>query len=167
MPDDFDPKKGTVSRAVAVCPVCGGVVEAKLTRQLFQEGRAGERMLAVVTHKSGVSGKRYRIAIGADLELFQSVEEIFSEKRNKLTMMWGLNPVPDEVLPLMSGVFNVPIYGMQTWGALFNTRQQLALITFVEKVKEAYHKMVVAGFDVEYARAVASYLALALVLCHI
>ncbi|HRV03138.1 MAG TPA: DUF1156 domain-containing protein, partial [Mesotoga sp.] len=28
MPDDFDPDKGTVSRAVAVCPVCGSAVEA-------------------------------------------------------------------------------------------------------------------------------------------
>ena len=29
MPNGFDPSKGTVSRAVAVCPVCGGVVETK------------------------------------------------------------------------------------------------------------------------------------------
>ncbi len=29
MPADFDPGNGTVSRAVAVCPVCGSAVEAK------------------------------------------------------------------------------------------------------------------------------------------
>ena len=60
MPDGFDPTKGTVSRAVVVCPVCGGTVEAELTRKLFQEGKAGERMAAVVTHKPGTTGKRYR-----------------------------------------------------------------------------------------------------------
>ena len=54
MPDGFDPTKGTISRAVAVCPVCGGTVEANLTRKLFREGKAGERMVAVVSHTSRV-----------------------------------------------------------------------------------------------------------------
>ena len=66
MPDDFDPTKGTVSRAVVVCPLCGGTVEAKLTRQLFQEGKAGQRMVAVVTHTPGTTGKRYRVAMEED-----------------------------------------------------------------------------------------------------
>ena len=43
IPDNFNPSAGTVSRAVAVCSVCGGTVEANLTRQLFQERKAGER----------------------------------------------------------------------------------------------------------------------------
>ena len=51
-------------------------------------------------------------------------------------------------------------YGTNTWGDLFNARQKLALITFVEKVKEAYQKMVEEGTDTEYAKAVVSYLAL-------
>lgn len=42
MADGFDPSNGTVSRAVAVCPVCDSAVEAKLTRRLFQDGKAGE-----------------------------------------------------------------------------------------------------------------------------
>ena len=71
MPDDFDPTNGTVSRAVAVCPVCGRTVEAKLTRKLFQDGSAGQRMVAVVTHKPGTTGKRYRVATDADLAVFQ------------------------------------------------------------------------------------------------
>ena len=80
MPDGFDPTKGTVSRAVAICPICGGTVEAKLTRKLFQEGKAGERMVAVVTHKPGTRGKRYRVATEADLTLFQEAEAYFAEK---------------------------------------------------------------------------------------
>ncbi len=47
-PAGFDPAQSTVARAVATCPVCGGVVEAKTTRRLFQEGQAGQRMVAVV-----------------------------------------------------------------------------------------------------------------------
>ena len=162
MPEGFDPTKGTVSRAVAVCPVCGGTVEAKLTRQLFQEGKAGERMIGVVTRTPGTTGKRYRVATEADLAIFRKAKAYLVEKRKRLMAVMGGNPVPDEDLPLMSGVFNVPIYGMNNWGTLFNARQKLALITFAEKVKMAYQKMVEEGYDGEYATAVVSYLALGL-----
>ena len=77
-------------------------------------------------------------------------------------MAWGMSAVPDEELPLMSGVFNVPLYGINTWGDLFNARQKMALITFAEKVKAVYQKLVAEDVDVEYARAVVSYLALIL-----
>ena len=162
MPNDFDPTKGTISRAVAVCHVCSGPVEAKLTRQLFQDGSVGERMVAVVTHTPGTTGKRYRVATDADLALFWEAEVYLAEKREKLTLEWGMDAVPDEELPLMSGVFNVPIYGMHTWGSLFNARQKLALITFVEKIKAAYQKMVAEDNDGEYAKVAVSYLALGL-----
>ena len=74
IPQGFDPTKGSVSRAVAVCPPCKGMVEAKLTKQLFQRGKAGERMVAVVMHAPGVRGKRYRVATKKDLEIFEAIE---------------------------------------------------------------------------------------------
>jgi len=43
MPKGFDPSKGTVSRAIATCPVCGYTVDDKTTRKLFQEGKSGPR----------------------------------------------------------------------------------------------------------------------------
>ena len=73
-----------------------------------------------------------------------------------------ITPVPDEKIPLMSGTFNVPIYGMTKWGDLFNSRQKLALITFTEKVRLSYKKMIEEGYNEEYAKAVVSYLALTL-----
>ena len=165
MPDGFDPTKGTVSRAVAVCPLCGGTVEAKLTQKLFQEGKAGERLVAVVMHTPGITGKRYRVATDADLAIFESTGAYLAEKCETIMLEWGMNPIPDEELPLMSGVFNVPIYGMHTWGDLFNARQKLALITFAEKVRTAHQRMVVEGVDGEYAKAVVSYLALCVSRC--
>lgn len=165
MPDDFDPTKGIVSRAVAVCPLCGGTVEAKLTQKLFQEGKAGDRLVAVVMYKPGTTGKRYRVATDADLAIFDSTNTYLAEKCETLMLEWGMNPIPDEELPLMSGVFNVPIYGIHTWGDLFNSRQKLALITFAAKVKAAYQKMVAENVDREYAKAVVSYLALCISRC--
>ena len=161
MPDDFDPAKGTVSRAVVVCPVCGGTVEAKLTRQLFQDGNAGERMVAVVTYKLGATGKRYRVATDVDRAIYQSAEACLAKKREKLTLEWGVDAVPDELIPRpCHDVDRPPMYGMDTWGDIFNTRQKLALITFVEKVKAVYQKLLAEEVDREYAKAVVSYLGL-------
>lgn len=100
MPEDFNPENGTVSRAFAVCPVCGSVVDDKTTRRLFQEGKAGQRMVAVVLHKEGETGKKYRVATDDDLEAYKKAEEyLIKEKREKLMMEWGIDPVPDEPLP--------------------------------------------------------------------
>ena len=166
MPEGFDPTKGTISRAVVVCPLCGGTVEAKLTRQLFQEGKAGQRMVAVVTHKPGTIGKRYRVATDADLNVFQEAEAYLAEKRERLTLEWGMDPVPDESLPPKGTLgFRVQGYGILKWGDLFNARQKLALITFAETVKVVYKKMVAEGYDEEYAKAVVSYLALCISRC--
>lgn len=49
---------------------------------------------------------------------------------------------------------------MLKWGDLFNSRQKLALITFVEKVRKAHQRMLIEGIDEEYAKAVVSYLGL-------
>lgn len=160
---DFNPENGTVSRAVATCPVCGGMIDDKTTRRLFQEGKAGQGMVAVVTSKTGTNGKRYRIATTKDVQTFQEAEKYLKEKRQKLMTEWGMDPVPDEPTPEGKGsgaerAFSVRNYAMNTWGDLFNSRQKLALITFAEKVRQAYREMLAEGYDTEYARAVASYL---------
>ncbi|MCK4731377.1 MAG: DUF1156 domain-containing protein, partial [Methanophagales archaeon] len=162
---DFDPTKGTVKGAVARCLVCGSTVDANTTRKLFQEGKASQRMVAVVLHHPKKKGKTYRVATEKDLEIFYDAEKYLEEKRAKLMEEWGFDPVPDEPTPEGKGrgaerAFSVRNYGLNTWGDLFNSRQKLALITFLEKVQLAYKKMIKEGYDEEYAKAVVSYLAL-------
>jgi len=157
---DFDPGKGTVARAVVECPVCGSRIDADTTRRLFREGKSGQRMVAVVLHHPDRQGKTYRLATEEDLAAYRAAEAALEEKRRKLWEEWGMDPVPDEPLPLMSGVFNVPIYGLTRWGDLFNARQKLALITFADKVRNAHRRMLGEGLDPEFAKAVTTYLAL-------
>ena len=161
MPSGFKPENGTVSRAVATCPVCGHTVKADITRKLFQTGKSGQRMIAVVLHKPGTKGKRYRLATEKDMEIFREAEKYLEEKRQKLMEEWGIDPVPDEPLPPRGTLgFRIQPYGMKKWGDLFNPRQKLALITFTEKVRLAYQKMIEEGYEEEYAKAVAGYLGL-------
>jgi len=159
VPFNFEPEKGTVSRAIAVCPVCGGMVDDKQVRRLFQEGKAGQRMVAVVLSRP--QGKAYRLATEKDVEFYRKAEEYLEEKRKTLWEEWGIDPVPDEELPPENTLgFRVQRYGMIKWGDLFNSRQKLALITFTEKVRLAYQKMIEEGYDKDYAKGVVSYLGL-------
>jgi len=158
MPLGFNLSQGTVAKAVVICPVCGAVIDAKTTRRLFQEGKTGQRMVVIVLHNLKKQGKTYRIAKEEDFEVFRETEKCLKEKRTKLMGEWGFDPVPDEKIPLMSGVFNVPIYGMHKWSDLFNSRQKLALITFIEKIRFACEKMLEEGYDKEYSKAVGTYL---------
>ncbi len=138
MPSGFDPEDGTVARAVVTCPVCGGVVDDKTTRQLFHEGKSGQRTIAMVTSNHGTNGKKYRIAADKDVSTFKRAVEYLREKRTMLMAEWGIDPVPDEKIPFpCHDVDRPPMYGMRSWGELFNPRQQLALVTFVEKVRAA------------------------------
>jgi adenine-specific DNA methylase len=255
---DFDPETGTISRAKVQCPCCGAGLSDDEVRKQFQEGKAGQRMVAVVLHaenetdeeddeKNGeehgsflfqvdrrfseeldknvisdglreafrehkfslsrdarivesiskkldgrrawiivdteggkkyvayeiskkknehvlsvrIKGKHYRLATDKDSEIFKEAEKYLEEKRQKLMNEWGIDPVPNEPLtrvPVTFGVINVWVYGMTKWGDLFNSRQKLALITFVEKVRQAYKKMIEQGYDREYAKVVVSYL---------
>ena len=162
---DFDPSKGTISRAKVTCPVCGYTHSDEWLRQYFRDGKAGERMVAVILTKPGEKGKRYRIATEKDVKAFEDAKKYLEEKVPKLRKEWGIEPVPNEPVrrvPVSFGVINVWVYGMNKWGDLFNNRQKLALITFVEKVREAYKKMVERGYDEEYAKAVVTYLAITL-----
>ena len=160
-PDNFDPEKGTVSRAIARCLVCGSSVDDKTTRRLFQEGKAGQRLVAVVLHHPKNSGKIYRLATPEDLQTFHDAEQYLKIKRANLMQEWGFDPVPDEGMNTEDPTTLAGRgYGVKTWGELFNSRQKLALITFTEKVRLAYKEMIKQGYDEEYAKAVVSYLSL-------
>jgi len=160
-PSDLNPELGTVSRAVVTCPICQTSIDDKTTRRLFKEGKAGQRMIVVVLHNPKIKGKFYRLANEKDLEVFKEAEKYLEVKRKKLIDEWGIDPVPDEEMnqddpTTVAGRG----YGFKVWGDLFNSRQKLALITFVEKVRQSYKKMLEAGYGKEYVKAVVSYLGL-------
>lgn len=165
-PTNFDPDNGTVSGAIATCPVCGAVVDDDTTRRLFQEALSGQRLVAVVLHSKGRQGKTYRIATVDDEADFRRAAEALEAKRDTLRLEWGMDPVPDEPLssvrpsPNARGTSAVARYGIETWGQLFNLRQQLALITFASKVRQAHDRMIDEGADEGLAAAVVVYLAI-------
>ncbi|WXG40651.1 MAG: DUF1156 domain-containing protein [Candidatus Freyarchaeum deiterrae] len=162
---DFDPEIGTVSRAKVICPCCRGGLSDKEVRKQFVDRKAGQMMVAVVLHHSKRPGKIYRPCTENDIHVFREAEKYLQKKRKDLFDKWGFDPVPDEPTPEGKGsgaerAFSVRSYGLDTWGDLFNSRQKLALITFVEKVRNINKSIIEKGYEEEYAKVVASYLAL-------
>ena len=145
---------GTVSYAKATCPCCRTVLPPERVRSqlgarrggadvIFNEEGArigGARMMAVVTFRPGERGWRhYRLPTDADYAAVRKAQA----RVDRLLGEWeaegsqGLCPVPDEPLPLMSGTFNVPLYGINAWGDLFTARQKAALIGISTLVGES------------------------------
>ena len=168
MPTAFQPKKGSVSKAIATCLICGSSVDGKTMRKLSHTDQFGERMIAVVSHRPGKGGKSYRVADHRDESVFAKAEIFLEKKVEKLREEWGIEPVPDEPIeksrpsPNARGLSSITRYTIEKWSDLFNTRQKLVLITLIERIRQAHQLMLREGYDEEYAKAVVSYLAIAL-----
>ena len=80
-PQGFDSDKGTISRAVTTCPVCGSVSDADTTRRLFQEKKSGERIIVVVLLDKGRTRRMYRTPNQEDDLIYQRAKERLNHKR--------------------------------------------------------------------------------------
>jgi len=142
VPEKFNPSRGTIRDAIATCPLCGSTVPDKKVRRLFQEGKSGQRLVAVALTHPDRKGKTYRLANNSDLKAYQAAQEYLNHLIPQLRQKWGIEPVPDEPLPPVGTLgFRIQRYGMARWGDLFNARQKLALLVFTDKIREAYEKM--------------------------
>jgi len=154
-----DPAEATTSRGDAVCLLCKQVLKVELIRQAGNQGKIRARMTAVVLQADGAGGKRYRGDLDRDAQAFRKAERRAAELKTEI--IGELPALPDEPIPYDPQNLKVRTYGMMTWQELFNARQLVALTTFARLVREAHAEMLRAGMEEEYAKAVATYLAVA------
>ncbi len=116
---------GTVKRGSGTCPHCGYTTPVARVREQLKKQSGGadtSRLMCVAVLRDG--DKAYRQVAARDLKALEAVNQKF--KREDI-----LPPLP---LPLMSGVFNVPIYGMNRWDLLFSLRQLTSAQILSEKL---------------------------------
>lgn len=131
------PDNGTIARGNVVCPKCGYVTKNdSVKRQLKIKAGGGQdaTLLAVVMPKVNGVGKEYRMPVEDDLVGYKRAIKKFEEEVASEGSLFKLFPFDE--LPLMSGVFNVPIYGIDTWIKQYNPRQALCIATFYNLIKE-------------------------------
>ena len=158
----FDPTKGTTLRGVANCPACNTPLSEKYIKLESKSHRLDAILFAIVTDTPGQTGKRYREVNATDNDLFGYAREISSRLTAQYDPLNGeLSPIPDEEL-VDNDIKNiwVPLYGLDTVGKLYNARQALAVATFARITKTAYAAIVAETGDTEYAKAIATYLAI-------
>lgn len=163
IPNGFDPKNGTISRGKATCMVCNHRMDGQTVKLLFRRGEKTEQINVVISQRRNQSGKIYTVANGGDRDIFQSVKPLLLEKTKKFIEKYGVNPIPTDPTPEGKGsgaerAFSVRNYGMNEWGDLFNDRQKLVLLTFIEKILDAADKIVAS--DTKTGLPILTYLAI-------
>ena len=155
-----NPAQATTSRGDTKCLLCDQVVKAEAIREEGRSNGFSEIMTAVASLLPGKSGKQYRAATERDLQhVIAARKSVGVLKESNID---GLSLVPDEpVDPSMLGL-RIDALGFQTWGQLYNHRQQAALLTFSKLIKVAFDEMMVVGIENPYAEVISQYLALAI-----
>ena len=152
-----NPGEATTSRGDTKCLLCGQVVKADQVKDAGQSGKMGAVLTAVVNGQDK-GGKSYRADRESDISVFHKATQALDRARE--SYVGDLPLIPDE--PLAHDPRNIwcDLYGLNSFGKLFNARQLLALTTFTRLVGKAHGEMLAARLDEEYAKAVATYLGL-------
>jgi adenine-specific DNA methylase len=151
--------EGTAKRGSVTCPCCGYTTPIARVRDQLKKNGGGvknARLLAVVIFHNKNRVRGYRLPNEFD-------NRALMKATKKLTRLRKSNPdaFPDETLPLMSGVFNVPLYGHNTWSSLYSDRQLLLLITLCGLVKKV-GEIIGSEKDLGFALATSTMLSLAI-----
>jgi len=153
---NFDPNQGTLKRGNLVCPHCQQVATVDYLRNEARSGRMGQQMTAVLSVKAGSFGKQYRCATGEDEAIVRQAAEALEERITST----GFELIPTELIPRSEPRrVTPPLYGLNKFADLFNSRQSLALAVFGAKVHEVVRRLSELQ-DADYAKAVGTYLAL-------
>jgi putative DNA methylase len=126
---------GSVARSNATCLCCGLVLpRVRVQAQQVQVGGGADtaRILAVVT-RNQTGEKSYREPIASDRDALRVATDRLAELEATNAARYRL----DEELPYLRSIFNVRVYGIDTWGKLYTRRQRLALLSIGDAISRA------------------------------
>lgn len=148
--------EGTMlSRGNTECPYCGQTTTAEQLRHEGCAGHMGEQMVAVIV--DGPAGKEYRSVEPSDIAAFDAAKLLHAERPSEriLPEITGNNSTND--ISNSTGI-RVHLYGMTTWGSLFNDRQIASMQTFVGETKAVLQEIRAGYSDRDYQLALETYL---------
>jgi putative DNA methylase len=153
----FDPAAGS-ARGTSTCRHCGTTVKSDAVKEQGKAGKIGQQLMAIVCTNPGSQGKTY--LSGDEYRQYVPDEAAIELRLDQVCQETGLT-IPNE--PIFSGdtrAFFTHLYGLDNFGKLFTHRQLLALMTFVKWVRLAHEKMMHAGYEEGFGKAIATYLSL-------
>jgi len=136
----------TVSRG-AKCPFCKQITHVDAIKEASFTGKLGERIVAVIVE--GKNGKDYRLVEDKDIQAFETVKTLIDPSQ-----------IPNESMPESPDLVSGRGWNFKTWGCLFNSRQLVAMQTFVACLHDALEAMKDEIAKEEYRKGVGICLAL-------
>ncbi|MHC5754542.1 MAG: DUF1156 domain-containing protein [Nostoc sp.] len=154
---EYDPDTSTtISRGVGKCPNCGTVIEDETIKSYAQSTGLGHQLYAVA-YRQGSSSLEFRTPTAIDNE---AIEKAYSFLMNKINE-WQLSGfMPNQTIP--ENTHRGPdmyLYGIYQWHEMFNSRQLLTLVTYVEIIAQA-KALIKAEYHCKKTEAIATYLSL-------
>jgi len=147
--DEKKSKEFTNRGRTAKCLLRGDPVDYKTKTKYISETNDQE-MLAIQYY--GNKGKKYRLMVEKDKQLFQNASKMFDEKKLEFEKQ-GLIP-GEEILAGYRKENSLWYYGIKKHRDFFNKRQLLLLITILKNIKIVLEKIE----DKKYAGAISCYL---------
>ncbi|MBD2429021.1 DUF1156 domain-containing protein, partial [Phormidium sp. FACHB-1136] len=147
----------TIKRGEGRCLNCEQVIESQYIDEKLLKNEFNHLLYAVIFKRSD-GGIGVRLPVETDLDSISKSEFELEKIRSA-----SPESIPSE--PLLQGqdtrCFN---RGVRRWEQLFNSRQLLTLLTFVEIIKEAKSD-IQAQYDLEMAEAIIAYLGIVISRC--
>jgi len=142
---DIHRTEGTAVDRGARCPICNQITPVQNIKQASFENLLGERLTAIITDTP--NGKEYRKIEADDLLAVDHANGLVREVER-----------PNEPMPNSPDTVAGRGWNFKVWGDLFNSRQILALQTFVESLHLAKIEFEKIEKNQKYCTAVSSYL---------
>ena len=145
----------------AVCVACNTPAPANYVKEMAVAGRMGESLAAVVAAmplKKSKGKKRCKVYLPPDAAIVPSPDEI---EQRLATLEAELSFTrPEE--PLQGKLRDqLPAYGMESYRALFKSRQLLVLFTLIKHIRRVHDEMLADGMPEDRARALTTFFAMA------
>ena len=158
---EYDPDTTTtISRGVGRCPNCGNVIDNEMIMQSAKNKQMGYQLYAVA-YKQGQGSLSFRIPTELDIDGFNKAEYFISANLENWEQH---NILPSEIIPEGKDLDEQIRIFCPRWMDMFNPRQLLTLVTYVEIINEA-KALIQAEYEWEKAQAIATYLGLILDRC--
>lgn len=148
----------TVSRGVGRCPNCNNVIENDVVMQAGKEQLMGHQMYAIAYQKSS-RNIEFRLPTELDLKVIEYAKNCSLYKKIIISEY-----CPSDEVPPVTRDTRLRLYGIESWSEIFNPRQLLTMVSYVEIINEA-KALIQSEYVSDKADAVITYLALVLDRC--
>ncbi|MDB9323984.1 DUF1156 domain-containing protein [Nodularia spumigena CS-591/04] len=153
--EEYEPdSKATISRGVGRCPNCGSVIDNEIITEAGNQKKLGNQLYGIGYRK--IQEKlEFRLPTDLDIQVIEKVTSFLIKKDVSNSYY-----CPSEDVPPVTRDTRLRLYGIEQWSEIFNPRQLLTLLTYVEIINEAKNLINNDEHDSEKAEAIITYLGL-------